>query len=294
MTLPDNALAGQTIVLTGGTSGIGQCLLPMLAAAGAKVVLIVRDAAKAHSVIDSARRNAPELVIDAIRADLSDLQSVASAVREINDRYESIDGLINNAGAVKAHFATSAQGFEMTMAINHLAVAALTLGLLMVNSIAHRSATRSLNDPETLFVDWRTSSQYSAMRSYARSKLVNLMWARALASRADGAGLSIHAVHPGPVRTDIGRELPAIVRWAFNTFIAIPPQQAAAYVAAPLVSPFDRSTNLYFEKDRKVEPATIASDPRLLERCWQATSDAIGSYKPALLNQRAPSGRSEA
>lgn len=278
---PSFTLDGRVVVLTGGTSGIGAALVPILARVGAHIVLIARDQIKAEAL----RQSLPSASIAIVPADLSRLADVAAAAAEISASWSNVDLLINNAGLLKARFEMSADGFEQTMAVNHLAVAALTMELLpamagrgdarviMVNSVGHRSAARGLGDPATLFDGWRTGERYRALPVYARAKLVNLMWSRALANRE--RSVTVNAVHPGTVRSAIGREMPALMRWAFDTFLGIPPVRAAANVARLAGPACKGRTGLYFEEDREVEPATVASDPRLIEQCWVETANAL-------------------
>lgn len=274
-------LDGRVVVLTGGTSGIGAALVPILVQAGARIVLIARDGSKA----DALRQSLPSASITIVLADLSRLADVAAAAAKIHAGWSNVDLLINNAGLLKARFETSTDGFEQTMAVNHLAVAALTMELLpmmagrvdarviMVNSVGHRSAARNLRDPATLFNGWRTGERYRALPVYARAKLVNLMWSRALANRE--RSITVNAIHPGTVRSAIGREMPALMRWAFDTFLGISPQRAAANVAR-LAGPALRGrTRRYFEEDREVEPAAVASDPAMIEQCWVETANAL-------------------
>jgi NAD(P)-dependent dehydrogenase (short-subunit alcohol dehydrogenase family) len=195
--LPD--LSGRTIVVTGATSGLGLETTRALAAAGAHVVLAVRDTAKGEAI----STEIPGAT--AVRhVDVSDL----SSVRKFAELWEGpLDVLVNNAGIMTPPQGRSADGFELQMATNHLGPFLLTTLLLpqitdrvvSVSSQLHSRARLDLADFDG------TAHPYNAMRSYANSKLAGILVTLELQRRLTEAGSSVRAIvaHPGIARTGL-------------------------------------------------------------------------------------------
>jgi NAD(P)-dependent dehydrogenase (short-subunit alcohol dehydrogenase family) len=211
--IPDQR--GRTAVITGGNTGLGFQVARGLAERGAAVVLACRDPAKAEAAADTLRRHGGP--VDTVRLDLAALDSVRTAAAELLDTHPRIDLLINNAGGLHTRFARSADGFELTTAVNHLGPFALT-GLLLprllttpgsrivtLTSIAHHRAGSPAEPSER---DYRPQSVYAA------TKLANLRFAIELDRRLRAAGVPTRslAAHPGNARTSFGRDLPRPAR----------------------------------------------------------------------------------
>jgi NAD(P)-dependent dehydrogenase (short-subunit alcohol dehydrogenase family) len=219
------ALSGRTAVVTGANSGIGLETACVLAARGAAVVLACRDiekAARAGNQIRT-RTGADPARISVVRLDLSSLESVRRAAAEIRSSCARLDLLINNAAVMRPPYQLSAEGFELTLATNHLSHFALT-GLLMdrllaavgsrivtVSSIGHR-------DGVMRFDDLHFTSGYRADEAYAQSKLANLLFTYELQSRLHAAGTPTIALaaHPGLARTNLWRWDPLPIRILAN------------------------------------------------------------------------------
>src|SRR5215831_10925740 len=200
---------GRVCLITGATSGIGKAAATALARQGAQVVLVGRDRARAEDVaaeIGSFSSAAP-------RAEIADLASMEQ-VRALAGRLaalERVDVLINNAGLIAGERRVTPDGFEHVFAVNHLAPFLLTNLLLpklmaagaarviTVTSDAHTSASLDLDDPNT-------EHGWASWRSYANSKLANILFTRELARRLDGTGVTANCAHPGVVRTMLFRE----------------------------------------------------------------------------------------
>jgi len=234
-TVPD--LSGKLVVITGANSGLGFGLARRLSAAGADVVMAIRNRAKGEAAIDEIRTTVPDAKLTIKSLDLSSLAAVAALGEQLNAEGRPIDILINNAGVMTPpERDTTADGFELQFGANHLGHFALTAHLLpllraakgarvvSLSSLAARSGRIHFDDPQF-------EKSYSAMSAYGQSKLAVLMFARELdrRSREAGWGIMSNAAHPGLTMTNLqisgpshGREKPALMerlykaswRWA--------------------------------------------------------------------------------
>ncbi len=203
---------GQVCVVTGATSGIGLETARQLAVRGARVVMTGRSEERGEAALANIRAGCPEADLDLVLLDLADLSNVRHAGRHLRDKYGSISVLVNNAGVYEASRTQTVDGFEATFAVNHLGPFLFTNLLLPslldcpttrvvnVSSEAHR-ASEGLDYSD---LQW-TRRRYSALRSYADSKLANLLFTRSLSKRFDPERLVAHAVHPGAVATGLFR-----------------------------------------------------------------------------------------
>jgi NAD(P)-dependent dehydrogenase (short-subunit alcohol dehydrogenase family) len=204
--VPD--LSGRTAVVTGANTGLGLQTARVLAARGAHVVLACRNLDKAGHAAGQIAVASAEARTSAVRLDLASQSCVRSAAEEIRARFPSVDLLINNAGVMKVPYQQTEDGFELTLATNHLGPFALT-GLLLdhlaaggrivtVSSISHLDGVMD-------FDDLQSERHYDPSRAYEQSKLANLLFTYELDRRlrAAGARVSALACHPGAVYTDL-------------------------------------------------------------------------------------------
>ena len=202
-------MRGKTVVVTGATNGIGYVTARELAAQGARVILVARDPRKGARAAARIEEAAGGGAVEFACADLSSQAEIRRLAAEIADAHDRIDVLINNAGAIFARRRLSADGVEMTFALNHLGYFLLTQLLLdrlraaprarivNVSSTAHRRAPLD-------FEDLQCERSYRAQIAYGRSKLANLSFTYELARRLDGSPVTVNALHPGFVRTGMG------------------------------------------------------------------------------------------
>jgi NAD(P)-dependent dehydrogenase (short-subunit alcohol dehydrogenase family) len=206
--IPD--LTGQTVIVTGASSGIGLETAAGIAAAGGRAVLACRNLEKAAAAQSEILGRGGRGPVEVVRLDLGDQGQIAEAAAEIRERFPRIDRLINNAGVMALPFSRTVDGFETVWATNHLGHFALTARVLpaLLAAPAARVVTITSTSHRTGTIRWDDldgASSYRASRAYAQSKLANLMFALGLQRRLEAAGadaISL-AAHPGVAITGI-------------------------------------------------------------------------------------------
>ena len=278
MTEPVGTMRGNVCLVTGGTSGIGQVTAKELARRGAKVVVVGRNGGKTEQTVTDIRRATGNPEVDFLLADLSSQADVRNLAEQFQQKYSRLDVLINNAGGIFMERRESIDGIEMTFALNHLAYFLLTNLLLdtikasapariiNVSSEAHRGMT--LN-----FDDLQQQNQYRGFRVYSKSKLANLLFTFELARRIEGTGVTVNALHPGFVASNIFAGN-GWVGWTVRriaSVVAMSPEAGALtsiYLAT--ASELEAVTGQYFVKQRpSTERASL--DPQAAQRLWKAS-----------------------
>ncbi|MBP1822165.1 NAD(P)-dependent dehydrogenase (short-subunit alcohol dehydrogenase family) [Mycobacterium sp. OAE908] len=219
VTVPD--LSGKLAVVTGANSGLGLGLASRLSAAGADVIMAIRNRAKGEVAADQIRATVPnaklaikslDLSSLAIKSlDLSSLASVRALGEELVAEGRPIDILINNAGIMQPpQRETTADGFELQFGCNHLGHFALTGHVLPLLRAADGARVTSLSSSAARlggikFDDPQWEKRYNATGAYAQSKSANLMFAIELdrRSRRGGWGIVSNAAHPGLCKTNL-------------------------------------------------------------------------------------------
>lgn len=211
--MTSRAMHGKVVVITGSNIGIGKETAVGVAEQGATTVLACRNQEKAAAAAAEVKERTGSADVHLVELDLADLGSVQRAAEEIQQRWDRLDVLVNNAGGIWSERQLTKQGFEQTFGVNHLGHFLLTNLLLdrlkasapsrIVNlsSVGHHAAFGGLD-----FDDLQIAKGYEAMKAYSRSKLANVLFTRELAMRLAGTGVTTYAVHPGPVRSGFGMD----------------------------------------------------------------------------------------
>lgn len=267
---PAMAQATKVVLVTGGTGAIGGELVAGLLGAGAQVIVACRDAARGQALAARAGASAPALRVAPV--DLASLRSVAELASWILGELPRLDGLVHAAGVWSRQRRLSADGLELTFAVNHLAGFALTTGLL---PLLQRSRARVVTVASGLHVRgklaWDDVMQerggFNGVRAYEQSKLANVMFALALARRG-GPALVSHALHPGIVRSSLTREYPEL--WKQPPPGVVPAAVAARAILRMVEDPaLARSSGRYFDRDRPREPSPAARSVADQDRLWE-------------------------
>ena len=275
---------GKTIVITGGTSGIGAVVAEALAKMGARIVLIARDQARADATHARLRSIAPGVAHSVYLADLTRLAEMKRVAEQIAGQEPVIDILINNAGALFAARQLTEDGLERTFALNHMAYFVVTAGLrerllasgaariINTASAAHQGATLDLDDLQS-------AKGFGPRKAYGRSKLCNILFTRELSRRLRGTGVTANCLHPGFVATRFGDQSGGLLSrlvWLAK-FFAISPADGAETLVYLASSPAVAETNgQYFYKCRATAPSLAAQDDRVAQSLWQRSAALAG------------------
>jgi NAD(P)-dependent dehydrogenase (short-subunit alcohol dehydrogenase family) len=277
-------MKGKTVVITGGTSGIGEVAALELAQMGARIVLVGRDKPRAQTTLARLRERGPGLAHTVHYADLTRLAEMKRVAAQIAGVEQRIDVLINNAGAMFAARRVTEDGLERTFALNHMAYFVVTAGLRerltasagarIVNtaSDAHRGAMLD-------FDNLQSEKGFGAMQAYGRSKLCNILFTRELARRLHGTGVTANCLHPGFVATRFGDQSGGLIShivWLAKYF-AIPPTEGAKTVVYLASSPeADGVSGKYFYKCRATTPSPAAEDDQAASALWERSVELAG------------------
>ena len=212
------SMSGKVCVVSGSTSGVGLSAIKRLARGNAHIVMVCRNPVKAEDVRKEIITQY-DVPVDVVIADFSDLGAVRRAAARLLRDYPRMDVLINSAGLHSTSRTTTKDGFETVFCVNHLAPFLLTYLLLdrlrecapariiQVNSEGHRFGGLDLDD-----LNWE-HRRYAGLRGYGASKIAQLLTTWEFADRLKGSGVSINAMHPGDVRTNIGNNNGPLYRW---------------------------------------------------------------------------------
>lgn len=268
----DKTLSSKTIIITGGTAGIGLAAAQTLAQRGHRLILIGRDARKgSHAVATLAA--SPAGAHRFIAADLSLMANVRSVIADLEASERAIDVLANNAGAWFQRRELTSEGVERTVATNHLAYVALTLGLKRL--LLASPAPRVINTGSFVFKHGRydtanlqAEKSFSTNATYAATKLYNLMFTRALARHWSPDGVTVNCFSPGFVATDFGRGEGGVLEpvYRFTRLFAITPEKGASTLVHLADSADVANVNsAYFEKCQQRDFSGPAADDRKCE-----------------------------
>jgi NAD(P)-dependent dehydrogenase (short-subunit alcohol dehydrogenase family) len=275
-------MQGKTVVITGATSGIGEVAAVRLAEQGARIVFTARDKARADDTMAALKKANPVADHALHMADLSTLSEMKRVAGELA-RESEIDVLINNAGALFNKRQETADGLEMTFALNHMAYFVITnllLGrlkpgarIVTVASNAHRGAKLD-------FGDLQSRKGYIGFPVYARSKLCNILFNRELARRITGSGVTANALHPGFVATRFGDNSGGLMRTVLKVakpIGAISPEEGARTIIYLASSPqVAEVSGEYYYECKLGTPTAEARNDEDARKLWEMSESIAG------------------
>ena len=294
--LKEHDLSGTTVLVTGAASGIGFETARAMAAHGGRIILAGRDEAKL-----SEAGNAIDGETDTLIVDLASLKSIAAAGRAAREQFHTIDILVNNAGVMACPLSRTEDGFEMQFGTNHLGHFALTAELMpllaegarkrivTLSSRAHHRSAVDLDDPH-----YRDRA-YEKWEAYGQSKTANVLFTVALQTRLAGQGFDCFAVHPGGIRTNLGRhlseqdlaDLMAQLQSIEGGITMKSPEQGAATTCWAATAPQLKGQGGAYCEDCHIAPVndeneaggvrSYATDPDIAEHLWTLSESETGA-----------------
>ena len=282
-------MQGKTVLVTGANQGIGKATAIALAAKGAHVVLVARNAEKGRAAlaeVQAAGSGGAELIV----ADLSSQEQVRRAAAELKTNHRKLDVLVNNAGVYVPERHTTVDGLEETFALNHLGYFLLTRELLdvlqatsgarivNVSSEAHRGARMRWDDLQF------EKTPYSGFKAYGQSKLANVLFTYELARRLEGTGVTVNCLHPGVIGSGFGQTyggaLSILVKIARPFMLSTEDgARTSVYLASsPEVAGV---TGKYFSKCKAVKSNAVSYDVQSQHKLWSLSEQMVKSHARA-------------
>jgi len=279
------SLDGKTCIVTGATSGVGYAAAKRIAESCGDLVLVCRNREKATSVKTEIETE-NGVNVDLVFADFSDLDQVRRAGAEILDSFPRIDVLVNNAGMHNTGRKLNKDGIEMVFCVNHLASFLLTrllldrimdstpARILYVNSQGHRFNGLDLDD-----LNWEKRS-YWGLQGYGAAKTAQLLTIWELADQLSESGVTVNAMHPGGVRTNIGMNNGLLYR-LYQTYLLAPflskPEISGEAIYYLIAAPeMEHETGKFYNQTIEEKPAAHALDRELGKRVWEISEKLTG------------------
>ncbi|UCH11797.1 MAG: SDR family oxidoreductase [Fidelibacterota bacterium] len=275
---------GKVCLITGANRGIGKVTALELARLGAEVVMVSRDrelgAAARNKIIDATGNPAVELLV----ADLASMAQVRHLADTFLANHDQLHVLVNNAGLAKHDRVLTEDGYETTLAVNHLAPFLLTHLLL---NVLKTSAPARIVNVSSMMHQWGTihfddlmgEQHYNMHSAYSQSKLASVLFTCELARQLDGTGVTANCVHPGTVRTDMFREYTGFMGLMTNhlwrPFMKSPDKGAATSLYLATSSKLDGITGKYFANCREKRPSRSSRNKDLARQLWEVSQELV-------------------
>jgi NAD(P)-dependent dehydrogenase (short-subunit alcohol dehydrogenase family) len=277
-------MGGKTVLITGGTSGIGKAAAVALAAMGAYVVVVGRNPERGEAALEEIKARSHSESVELMLADLSVQAEVGRLAGEFQERHDRLDVLANNAGLVQSRRTETAEGIETTLATNHLAPFLLTN--LLIARLKESAPSRVITVSSEAqrwgkmdFEDVQSTRKYRGFPVYGMTKLANIMFTYELAERLKGTGVTANCLHPGPVGTNFGKNNAGPMALFFRLgkpFMRSPEQGADTLVWLAVSPEVEGVSGKYFSDRKEIEAKEVAHDPAARRTLWTISEDLTG------------------
>jgi NAD(P)-dependent dehydrogenase (short-subunit alcohol dehydrogenase family) len=276
-------MRGKTVLITGATNGLGKATALELATMGARVVIVGRNPARTEAVLNQIKAHSGNPAVESLVADLSSMREAARLADEVKVRYPRLDVLVNNAGIMSAERRETADGYEMTFALNHLSAFLLTnllLEKLKANAparIVNVTSSSHMMSGKVRFDDLhlKRSNYLGGFPAYGQSKLMNIMFTYELSRRLAGSGITVNCVHPGTVNTGIYRHNHGWMRVIQNVVFSFgsTPEKGADPIVYLASSPeVEGVTGQYFDHYKPAKSSAASYDEAAQRKLWQIST----------------------
>ncbi len=279
--MTDSDLHGKVVVLTGANAGIGRETAVELARRGATLVAACRTPAKAEAAAREIAVRSENTAVTPMACDLSSFASIRSFAAELGRRFDRVDVLVNNAGVWLEERSVTVDGYETTFATNHLGTFLLTS--LLLDSLKAAKAGRIVVVASAMekqgdldFSDLQNERAYNGVRAYSRSKRANLHFTYELARRLSGGRVTVNALHPGVVRTNLGGDNTGVKSFFFKlakSFFMSAEDGARTSVYVASSPQLEGVSGRYFIKSRPAFSSRASQDEQTGRKLWDISED---------------------
>ncbi|XP_034969671.1 retinol dehydrogenase 12 [Zootoca vivipara] len=276
-------LDGKVAVVTGANTGIGKETAEELARRGGRVILACRDVAKgeaaAHEIITKTGNQ--QVIVK--KLDLCDSKSIRAFAEDFLKEEKKLHILINNAGVMMVPYSKTADGFEMHIGVNHLGHFLLTF--LLLDRLKESAPARIVNVASLLHAFWwinfenlQGEKYYNGFLAYCQSKLANVLFTRELARKLQGTGVTVNALHPGVVSTELGRYsyTSGFFKVMFGFMFKTPQEGAQTSVYCAVAEELESVSGVYFSDCKPAWVAPQACNKKTAKKLWQVSCELMG------------------
>ncbi len=282
--MTENSMQGKICLITGSTSGMGKVTARELAKSGATVVLVGRSREKGEATQAEIRRETGNENVDLLIADLSSLQDVHRLAEDFGQRYQHLDVLVNNAGAIYPSRRVTSEGLEMTFVVNYLAPFLLTE--LLIPTLKASSPARIVNVSSEVhrigniaFDNLQGEKRYATMSNYAQAKLAVVLWTYELARRLQGTGVTANVMSPGQMASENfnagAAGLVALVTRVTKPFVMSVEQGAQTETYLATSPQIEGVSGKCFGKSQETTSSKRSYDQELGQRLWQVSGQLV-------------------
>ncbi len=266
-------MKGKNVMITGANSGIGKATAIGLAKMGANIVMVCRDREKGETAMNEIKTVSGNEEISLLIADLSSQEQIRALVKNFKEKFDQLHVLINNAGIMPSKRRESVDGYEMNFAVNYLAPFLLTNLLLdvlkrsapshiiNVSSGLHKTAELDLSDLQS-------ENKFSSFKVYGQSKLALILFTYELSRRLEGTGVTVNALHPGLIKTNLGRDFSFFMRNFQKLFSKKPEVGAETSIYLASSPDVETVSGKYFVNRQAVKSSDQTYDEDLAKELW--------------------------
>jgi NAD(P)-dependent dehydrogenase (short-subunit alcohol dehydrogenase family) len=269
-------MKGKTCLVTGANSGIGLETARGLAKQGARVIMVCRDEQKGEAARQDIMASTGNDQVDLLIADLSSLAEVRQLAEQVKNQYDQLHVLIHNAGLMSKRRSVSADGYELQFAVHHLATFLLTE--LLLDLLKASAPARIINVASMMhklgkinFDDLQCEQKFGTYSAYGQSKLAMIHYTYDLAEKLEGSGVTVNALHPGAVATNIG-----FPGW-MNMFLATPEKGARTTLFLATSQEVEGLNGKYFNNCKVAKTSKSSYKREDGKRLWEITKQMCAS-----------------
>lgn len=268
-------MKGKVCLVTGANGGLGKATAIALAQLGATVILACRDKERGDKTKADVISVTKNTNIELILVDLSLQESIQRMATTFNEKYDRLDVLINNAAIYKSQRIMTSEGLELMFATNHLGPFLLTILLLDKLKTSAPARVLVITAPSTTPLDFdnlQGKQRFSSLQVFGVTKMCNLLFSYELAGRLAGSDVTVNAVHPGLMKSNLMRETPLAMHWLTQLASTAPTKAASSLVYLASAPEMAGVTGKFFKDGKAIESNQYSHDLNIQRRLWDVSA----------------------